>query len=167
MQACIKCGYELANSNDLSCPKCGVVFEKIRKAINEKKTNAKIARNSVSAMHSEGQARTHTFDWEYGVEQLADKKEYGVLGNLSFGIWILTIVAICIDALGLIYLNNNLYWMPDKERYYILVAVGVSVLCGAAAFISIAVFLNMSKELAKNTWMTKELLKQISEQLRG
>ena len=35
----------------------------------------------------------------------------------------------------------------------------------AVVILAIAVFLNMSKEIAKNTWSTKEYLKRISESL--
>lgn len=165
MEACLKCGHEIINPKELSCPKCGVVFEKIKKLVEAKKKGERLSRQSDTAMHSEFKARSSAYDLEYGVENLAEKRNFGILDNLSFGIYVLALIAVCVDALGLVYLNNSLFWMQDQERIFILVAVGISALCATAAFIAIAVFLNMSKEIAKNTWSTKEYLKRISESL--
>jgi DNA-directed RNA polymerase subunit M/transcription elongation factor TFIIS len=165
MEACLKCGHKIVDSSVLSCPKCGVVFEKLKRLVETRKNAERVSRQSDSAMHSESKARLKAYEMEYSIENLANKREYGVLDNLSFGIVLLLVIAVCLDALGLVFLNNNLQWMPDKERIYILIAVGTGVACSAAAFLSIAVFLNMSKEIAKNTWATKEYLKKISEDL--
>lgn len=163
MNNCPKCGFDINNMSLGACPKCGVVFEKIRERADQEKTRERVSRSAEKVLEFQQEANSKYLDWEYSVDALTEKRRYALCENLSFAIIVLTLIVVCTEILGMFYLYRTLYWMPVNERIFALVGVGVALSAGIVVFLSIAAFLIMQKEIAKNTWATREYLRRIHD----
>jgi len=150
-----------------ACPKCGVVFEKLRERADQENAKERISKSTEEILDYQRETRAKYLEWEYSVDVLTEKRRYALCDNLSLAIIVLTLIVVCTEALGMFYLYQVLSWMPVNERIFSLVAVGVASSVGIVIFLSLAAFLVMQKEIAKNTWATREYLRRVHESMKG
>lgn len=163
MKNCPKCGFKILDPSMNACPKCGVVFEKVRRRSEEQYAKEKVSSSAEEILGFQEETRKKYLDWEYSVDAMTEKRKYPFADNLSFVVIFLTIIWVIADVIGLLILNELFAYLPFRERIYILIAVAIAAAYGIVVFLSISAFLIMQVEIAKNTWASREYLRRICD----
>lgn len=166
---CPKCGFEIQEAGLAACPKCGVVFAKVQRALAEEAAfNRRIAAGrSISAvlekrMEADEEVRSR-LNLDPDQEYARDEAAYPVIHFLSGVFTFLAVFTAITEVLGLIYFYQwgKLIFSP-REMLLFMTSLAVASAGSVVVLLAVAEGLKMGRDVANNTRAMREYLRRMA-----
>ena len=166
---CPKCSFDIRESGATACPKCGVVFAKVQRALAEEAAfNRRItAERSISAilekqMEADEEVRSR-LNLGPDPEYARDEAAYPVIHFLSAVFYFLTVLTGIIETLGLIYFYQwgKLIFSPG-EMLLFMISLAVASAGSVVVLLAVAEGLKMGRDVANNSRAMREYLRRMA-----
>lgn len=166
---CPKCSFEIGEAGAASCPKCGVVFAKVQKALaDEAAYKRRIAsERSISAalekqMEEDEEVRSR-LGLDPDMEMMKDEEAYPVIRFLS-GLFIL--LAVIAAVAGILGLFDFYRWakmsLGPRELVLSMLLLAAAVVGSVVVLLAVAEGLKMGRDVANNTRAMREYLRRMA-----
>jgi len=165
---CLKCGFALAEAGATSCPRCGVVFAKVQRAMAEEAAfNRRVAaERAVSASAEKRMAEDEAVRSRLSLapdpEYARDEEAYPVTDFLSGTFVFLAAVTAIADFMGLIQFY---YWgklvFSARQLLLFMISLVVASVISVVMLLAVAEGLKMGRDVANNTRAMREYLRRM------
>jgi hypothetical protein len=166
---CPKCSFEIRESGAAACPKCGVVFAKVQRALAEEAAFSRriAAERSISAvlekqMEADEEVRSR-LNLDPDPEYARDEAAYPVIDFLSGVFYFLAVLTGIIETLGLIYFYQwgKMIFGPG-EMLLSMASLAVVSAGSVVVLLAVAEGLKMGRDVANNSRAMREYLRRMA-----
>jgi hypothetical protein len=165
---CPKCSFEIQQAGAAACPKCGVVFAKVQRALAEEAAIKRrvAAERSISAVlekQMEADEEVHSrLNLDPDPEYARDEAAYPVIHLLSAVFYFLAVFTGIIETLGLIYFYQwgKMIFSPG-EMLLFMTSLAVASAGSVVFLLAVAEGLKIGRDVANNSRAMREYLRRM------
>jgi hypothetical protein len=166
---CPKCSFEIQQAGAAACPKCGVVFAKVQRALAEEAAfNRRVtAERSISValekqMEADEAVRSR-LNLDPDPEYARDEAAYPVIHFLAGIFTFLAVFTAITEILGLIYFYQwgKLIFSP-REMLLFMTSLAVASAGSVVVLLAVAEGLKLGRDVANNSRAMREYLRRVA-----